>query len=71
MLSPGIPILLLTGMFYKILAESETMLYQENTILFLLTMGLAFTKVTNSLVVSLLYKNNKIVTNNIKIVTNF
>ena len=69
MLSPGIPILLLTGMFYKILAESETMLYQENTILFLLTMGLAFTKVTNSLVVSLLYKNNKIVTGN-KIVSN-
>ncbi|KAL5251941.1 hypothetical protein ACHWQZ_G014921 [Mnemiopsis leidyi] len=56
-LSPCIPILLLTGMFYKILAESDTLLYQENTILFLLTMGLAFTKVTNSLVVAHMTKS--------------
>eukprot|EP00116_Pleurobrachia_bachei_P007988 sb/3468250/ len=51
-LSPGIPVLLLSGMFWKLMTESPSQVFENNAVLFVLTMGLAFTKITNSLVIA-------------------
>lgn len=56
-LSPGIPVLVISYMFYKVLSETTSGLFENNTVLFMMVTGLTFTKLTNELVIAHMTKS--------------